>query len=188
MTKHICVFVCVGALAAAVLTAGQGHRLKPIKYTADGVTVPDYSKWVFIGSGLGMSYREQAEANPPFTNVFAEPAAYDEYMKNGVWPDRTVLIAERRSSITNLSINKYGFAQVGPTLGPPEIEIKDQSKGGWVFYDVPKGETIAKPLPKSMACDSCHAEHAAVDNTFVQFYPTLIDVAKHEGTFHEGSR
>jgi hypothetical protein len=109
-------------------------------------------------------------------------------MKNGVWPDRTVLIAERRSSITNLSINKNGFAQVGPTLGPPEIEIKDQSKGGWVFYDVPKGETIAKPLPKSMACYSCHAEHAAVDNTFVQFYPTLIDVAKREGTFHEGSR
>jgi hypothetical protein len=130
MTKHICIFVCIVALAAAVLTAAHGHGLKPIKYTADGMTVPDYSKWVFIGSRLGMSYREQAEANTAFTNVFAEPAAYDEYMKNAVWLDRTVLIAERRSSITNLSINKNGFAQVGPALGAPEIEIEDQSKGG----------------------------------------------------------
>jgi hypothetical protein len=57
-----------------------------------------------------------------------------------------------------------------------------------VFCDVLKGETIVKPLAKSMACYSCHAERAAVDNTFVQFYPTLIDVAKREGTFRDGSR
>ena len=27
-------------------------------------------------------------------------------------------------------------------------------------------------------CYSCHEQHGAVDTTFVQFYPTLIDAAK----------
>ena len=31
-------------------------------------------------------------------------------------------------------------------------------------------------------CYSCHAEHAAVDTTFVQFYPTLLPIAKGKGT------
>ncbi len=26
-------------------------------------------------------------------------------------------------------------------------------------------------------CHSCHAQHAAVDTTFVQFYPTLLPIA-----------
>jgi len=36
------------------------------------------------------------------------------------------------------------------------------------------------PLKKD--CYSCHREHAAVDTTFVQFYPTLLPIAKHKGT------
>jgi cytochrome c553 len=39
-----------------------------------------------------------------------------------------------------------------------------------------------KQIPATAACYSCHAEHGAVDNTFVQFYPTLLDVAKEKGT------
>ena len=188
MKNQMFVGVFLAVATAAILASAQNRPLKPVKYTSDGgVAVPDYSKWVFLGSGLGMTYSEQRGANPPFTNVFAEPAAYDEYMKNGLWPDRTILVAERRASATNLSINKSGFVQTGPVLGAAEIEIKDQSKGGWLFYDVPKGESIAKPLPKTMACYSCHAEHAAVDNTFIQFYPALIDAAKRKGTYREES-
>jgi hypothetical protein len=32
-------------------------------------------------------------------------------------------------------------------------------------------------IPTSADCYSCHAQHAAVDTTFVQFYPTLLPVA-----------
>jgi len=32
-------------------------------------------------------------------------------------------------------------------------------------------------------CYSCHSAHAAVDTTFVQFYPTLAPIAKAKGTF-----
>ena len=173
------------ALTLALSLAAASRSPKSLHYAADGsVALPDYRKWVFLGTGLGMQYTEQARPNPPFTTVFAEAWAYDEFMKHGVWPDKTVLVAEMRKSATNISINKTGYAEVGDPVGI-EVEIKDMAKGGWVFYDIAAGTNTAKPLPKSMACYSCHAEHAAVDNTFVQFYPTLIETAKRKATYQD---
>ncbi|MDQ1388830.1 MAG: hypothetical protein QOF56_2284 [Acidobacteriaceae bacterium] len=37
-------------------------------------------------------------------------------------------------------------------------------------------------IPTTAGCYTCHAEHAAVDTTFVQFYPTLLPIAKSKGT------
>jgi hypothetical protein len=37
-------------------------------------------------------------------------------------------------------------------------------------------------IPTTANCYSCHSEHAAVDTTFVQFYPTLLPIAKAKGT------
>ena len=42
---------------------------------------------------------------------------------------------------------------------------------------------FGKLLPTATTeCLSCHSQHGAVDNTFVQFYPTLLEVAKTKGT------
>lgn len=40
----------------------------------------------------------------------------------------------------------------------------------------------SKMTPTSAACYSCHAQHAAVDTTFVQFYPTLLPIAQSHQT------
>jgi hypothetical protein len=37
-------------------------------------------------------------------------------------------------------------------------------------------------FPTTAECYKCHASHAAVDTTFVQFYPTLLPIAKSKGT------
>jgi len=37
-------------------------------------------------------------------------------------------------------------------------------------------------IPLAADCYSCHAAHAAVDTTFVQFYPTLLPIATAKGT------
>ena len=116
--------------------------------------------------------------------MFAEPSAYDKFMKTGTWPDRTVLIAEMRESATNVSINKSGRVQTAKVLAV-EAEVKDAAKGGWTFYGFENGTAEGKLFPKSAACYSCHEEHAATDNTFVQFYPTLIETAKQHGTYKE---
>jgi hypothetical protein len=170
------------AIAVVLLAAGVG--LARHSSITGELALPDYRKWVYLGSGVGMSYTAMSRENPPFTNVFAEPAAYDKFMKTGTWPDKTVLIAEMRESATNLSINKSGRVQTEKVLAV-EAEVKDASKGGWAFFGFENGAQRGMLFPKSAACYSCHEEHASTDNTFVQFYPTLIETAKQRGTYKE---
>jgi hypothetical protein len=35
-------------------------------------------------------------------------------------------------------------------------------------------------------CVECHTKNAAVERTFVQFYPTLLEVARQKGTLKPG--
>jgi hypothetical protein len=39
-------------------------------------------------------------------------------------------------------------------------------------------------FPTSATCYTCHPTKGAVDNTFVQFYPTLLPIAKQKGTLN----
>ncbi|HTS50446.1 MAG TPA: cytochrome P460 family protein [Bryobacteraceae bacterium] len=171
-------------LAIATAVFGQDRALKPIEYTKEGgLALPDYSKWVFIGSGM----TNQANPNPRFSNIFVDPAAYDQYMKKGVWPDRTIIFSEKRAAASMLPVTPNGgWSQTGELLGA-EMEVKDAGKGGWIFYEAGPGEQIGKPAAKSMPCYSCHAEKSAVDNTFVQFYPRLVEAAKRNGTYKEST-
>jgi hypothetical protein len=175
----------------ALAVACCGVKISAQDYTAASeLRLPNYRKWVFLGSGLGMSYAGRASKEPAFTNVFAEPAAYDSFLKNGVWPDRTVLIAEMRGSETGMSIAKNGRAQTTKLMAV-EGEVKDAAKGGWAFYGFENAEgagisQTGKLVAKTVPCYSCHEQHAAVDNTFVQFYPTLIETARSKGTYKEG--
>ena len=94
-------------LIALALLATGGMLAQ--RYSSTGeLALPDYRKWVYLGSGVGMSYTETGRENPPFTNVFAEPAAYDRFMKTGTWPDKTVLIAEMRESAPTFRSTKAG--------------------------------------------------------------------------------
>ncbi len=88
-----------------------------------------------------------------------------------------MFILEVRASQSKASINNGGRFQ--SDLAGIEAEVK--SGGKWTFYGFGKGST-AKPIPATASCYSCHAQHGAVDNTFVQFYPTLLNVARAKGT------
>jgi hypothetical protein len=48
----------------------------------------------------------------------------------------------------------------------------DGSKTDWAYYDFGLDRQSAKAFPDK-ACYDCHVEHAAADNVWVQFYPTL---------------
>jgi Cu/Ag efflux protein CusF len=148
----------------------------------------DYRAWVFLSSGIGMSYLPSAgsAANPTFENVFVDPEAYQEFLKTGTWPDKTVLILESRASESKLSINKDGRVQT--RLLGISAHVKDSSHGGWAFYDFGDGsQTEGTLLPKTADCYACHQMNGAVDTTFVQFYPTLAEIAKSKGTFKDSS-
>lgn len=176
-------FVVAALLGLSTIAlAAQGPQLPPVGYTADGgIPVPDYDKWVFIGAGA-FETAETAPA-PRFSNIFVAPAAYDAFMASGVWPDRTVIFSEKRAGLTTMPLTKNpGWGQTGEPLGF-EFEVKDQKSGGWRYYTAGAGERVGRPVKNQADCTTCHAQHAAADNTFVQFYPKLAAAAKRHGTF-----
>jgi len=153
-------------------------------YTADGdLKFPEkYREWVFLTSGIDMSYSATGEATRSvFDNVFVNPSAYRSFLETGIWPDKTVLVLENRGAEGSVSINTRGHTQSAKVTGL-EVHVKDKERDGvWTFYGF-ENEVSGKPFPRAASCYSCHEQHAAVDTTFVQFYPTLLEKAKNKGT------
>jgi hypothetical protein len=118
-----------------------------------------------------------------FDNVFVDPAAYRAFKATGNWPDKTMMVLEIRNAAQDLSINKAGHVQT--EVAAIELHVKDQAKGGWAFYGVSK-DGDARRIGEGSSCHSCHEKSGAVDSTFVQFYPTIIDAAKKAGTLKSG--
>jgi hypothetical protein len=185
-----------GALfLATALTSTQGAvpAQEPV-FTREGdLIVPaDYREWVFLSSGLGMTYGPlgdgAAEASPRFDNVFVNPPAYRSFLKTGLWPEHTIFVLEVRTSESKASINNGGRFQTG--IAGVEAEVKDSTRfpAKWAFFPMPQGATAAKALPADAACYSCHSQNGAVDNTFVQFYPTLIGIARQHGTLRDDNK
>ena len=152
-------------------------------YDADGklITPKNYREWIYLTSGFDMSYsmRDKAPDHSMFDNVFVNPEAYRAFQQTGKWPDKTMFVLEARMAESAGSINKAGHFQSPETMGT-DVHVKDESRGGWAFYDL--DEKRGTLIPKTADCYSCHQQHGAVDTTFVQFYPTLIGVAKAKGT------
>ena len=161
-------------------------------YTADGrLKFPaTYREWVYLSSGLDMSYRERVgmESHSMFDNVFVDPVAYREFVQTGTWPDKTLLVLEIRGAAEKGSINRYGKFQSGEPMDV-EVHVKDAERfaGGWAFFAFPAGEP-ARQIPMSADCYACHQQHAAVDTTFVQFYPTLLGIATRKGALSRNYR
>jgi hypothetical protein len=170
--------VCSIALSNSTETTIRG----PV-YTEDGqLTLPeDYREWVYLSSGFDMAYSPMAMGHHMFDNVFVEPGAYKAFLATGTWPEKTMLVLEVRGAMDKGSINKNGNYQSTDVMGR-EVHVKDSTHlQGWAFFGFDTGKT-AKMTPRTAECYSCHAAHAAVDNTFVQFYPTLLPIATAKGT------
>lgn len=172
------------ATVSAAAQASSALAYTP-SYTKDGDLVPplQYREWVYLTSGLDMSYNPKTTSDMSmFDNVFVNPEAYRAFLATGSWPDKTVMVLESRGAESKGSINKAGHFQSGAVMGL-EVHIKDEKRfpGKWAFFDV-TNETKAMLIPSGAPCYSCHANHAAVDTTFVQFYPTLLPVAQKKGT------
>jgi cytochrome P460 len=175
------------ALAAAIPQASSNNEKSansPI-YTPDGnLRFPaNYREWVYLTSGVDMSYGPAMDmGHSMFDNVFVNPEAYKAFMERGKWPDKTMLVLEVRKAESKGSINKNGHFQTGEVMGR-EVHVKDEARfpGKWAFFNADDGVT-GKLLPREMDCYSCHEQHGAVDTTFVQFYPTLLEVAKKKNT------
>jgi hypothetical protein len=153
-------------------------------YDHDRLVLPaKYREWIYLSTGFDMSYSAAASSgHHMFDNVFAEPGAYKSFLETGTWPDKTLLVLEVRGARGKGSINQHGNYQDDEVMGL-EVHVKDAARfeGGWAFFQF-DGKGNGKLVPQTEDCYSCHASHAAVDTTFVQFYPTLLPVANAKGT------
>jgi hypothetical protein len=187
-----------GALAvwsAAAFSSRPVEAQQPAdgpRYSGGELLKPeDYRSWVFLSSGLGMAYGPDAEPGRPplFTNVFVNPRAYRHFTETGSWPDQTIFVLEIRRALSEGSINKGGSYQ-GEIVGI-EAEVKDSRfQGQWAFFGFGRGgaNRSSAPLPQDASCYTCHKANAAVENTFVQFYPELMAIARRKGTVNASYR
>lgn len=177
------------SVSAQCLPATPSDAGVPV-YEENHLILPShYREWIYLSTGFDMSYSPAAPADHhQFDNVFVEPAAYRSFLETGTWPDKTVLVLEVRGARDKGSINQHGHYQDAEVMGL-EVHVKDAARfeGGWAFFEF-DGTTRGTLVPKTESCYSCHAEHAAVDTTFVQFYPTLMPVATAKGTLSKSYR
>jgi hypothetical protein len=187
--KHIavCCFIlaaCFFATRTGAQTGGSQKQdsARP-QYDGQNLVRPqNYRDWIFLSSGLGMNYA--AGSGEMFTNVFVPEWSYRRFLATGKWPDKSIFVVEERRSENKGSINKTGHFQadfVG--MG---VEVKDESRfpDKWAYFNFSADTKTAPARPKA-ACWQCHNDNAAVEHTFVQFYPTLKEVAMKFGTYRE---
>ncbi len=172
-------------LTAAVFSSGAfAADADVISINAEGrFNIPaNYREWVFLTASMDLSYDApvpEAPANVThmLDNIFVNPAAYKAFVATGTWPDKTVMIKENRRAAEAGSISTIGKYQT--EMVSMEFHVKD--KGQWAFF-ASNGKNPGRPMPADADCYSCHSTHGAVDTTFVQFYPTLLEIAKAKGT------
>lgn len=180
------------ALVAGSLMLGPSRSQPPEntnpgpQFTADGKLVrPEgYRRWVYASSGYGMSYSQKADDSMVmFTNVFVNPSSYDYYIAHGNWPDKTIFVLELYGSTSQGSINKHGSYQTD-FMGL-DVEVKDEKRFAdkWAYFGFDAAEKTARATtPSKNDCWKCHDANAAVEHSFVQFYPELLKVAREKGT------
>jgi hypothetical protein len=160
-------------------------------YDKDGKMLPptNYREWIYLTSGVDMSYFPKApgmEDHSSFDNVFVNPEAYRSFLETGTWLDKTVIVLEARTAQSKGSINQHGHFQAGGIIDM-EVHVKDEKRfpGKWAFFSFDSADKNGTLIPQAANCYSCHTAHAAVDTTFVQFYPTLLPIAQKKGTLSE---
>jgi hypothetical protein len=194
MSLTFAALLVTGGARAIVSAQAQGPAATDgAKFSAAGALQrpADYREWVYLTSGLGMTYGPtQPNAGEPrfFDNVFVNRQSYKAFLETGKWPDKTQFILEIRQSEQKASINNGGQTQ-GARVLAIESAVKDvarfQNTGGWGYFNFEGGDALKSEvaaLPSTERCYACHRDNTAVGNTFVQFYPTLMEVARQKGT------
>jgi len=182
----------VAGVGLALFSTASGRTESSVpQFTADGKLVrpAGYRKWVYVSSGYGMSYSQSPGGMQMFTNVFVSPSAYDSFVANGKWPDKTMFVLEVYGSTSRGSINKHGSYQTD--LSGLDVEVKDQARfpDKWAYFNFSEMATSASAdTPSKNDCWKCHEQNAAVEHSFVQFYPELLKIARAKGTIKAGVR
>jgi hypothetical protein len=184
MRRILCLIVVAVSCLTLLGAAPEQKSTKPQYDDKGQLLLPaDYREWMFLSAGYGMNY--SPGGHEMFTNVFVQRWAYDEFTKSGKWPEQSMFVVDEREAGSRASINQKGHFQTD--LMGLAVEVKDSARNPdkWAYYAFEGANKAAGAMPHGNPCWSCHENHAAVEHTFVQFYPTLKPIAKKFGTYND---
>src|SRR6266478_8385285 len=196
-----CGLITVAAAFCFTLAASSPHAKAQLadepRYAPSGeLLLPHgFETWVFVGSNLRLSYTPDAAAaasTPPpragrqqFHNVSINKAAYDYFLANDRFPDRTVLVMQVFEAVDKeprdvLASGVFNGRRVGLEVAVKNTTRPDGKTTPWAYYNFTDPSDRTKALPSApafpdQACANCHQRHASIDNVWVQFYPALRD-------------
>jgi hypothetical protein len=164
------------ALAAAIAAAPPPAPARTLpRYTVEGALrrPADVERWILVGVSLGLGYSDVTDDGPGmFHRVYLEPGAYEHYLRTGRFRDGTMLALSIRQPTRRVPPSRAGWTE--EDFVALELAVKDPGRfrGGWAYFDFGRDAPTARALPPE-SCARCHAQHAARDNVFLQFYPQL---------------
>lgn len=140
----------------------------------------DYREWVFLSSSLGLRYASDPAAGTHgaevYHNVYLNPAAYQEFLRSGRFPDGTMLVLELMSSEVKQEPGLQGSYQKERVGLEASVKDRRRFETTWAYFSFDGGDSKwkerADPFPPER-CWSCHHQRAETDHVFTQFYPPL---------------
>ena len=177
------VMLAMSMSAIAVWSVARGQTPMGPDYTPDGkLKFPvGFEKWIFVGSNLGLAYKgEQGEET--FHNVYINPEAYQYYLANNKFPDRTILVMDVYAPSMRdpmLVRGKFNGERRWVEAAVKNSARPDGVPTDWAYYEFvlkPKG-AVPDPAGKAgQVCYDCHRKaNPQTDNVWVKFYPVLRD-------------
>jgi hypothetical protein len=195
----------LAALAAGALVASvpqvRGQSGTAPQYTSTGElqTPAGFETWVFVGSNLGLGYKEDlplttaletAHAEKPvFHNIYINPEAYAFFVAHHEFPDPTVLVmdifvAADKEPKGVVAKGVFDGDRIGLQIAVKDSHSPAPHGHNWAYY-IPQNlndptHTLhaSSPAFPDADCESCHHDNASLDNVWVQFYPTLRKLIK----------
>jgi len=172
MNRRLLLSALAAALCACLTANAEEERPR---FAADGrlLRPEGVNRWVLVGASLGQGYTDATEVGPGmFHRVYLEPSAYRHFLGTGHFREGTMLALAIRLPERRVPPSRTGWTE--GELVTLEMAVKDESRfpGGWAYFDFGRDGDSAAAIPRER-CASCHAQHAAIDNVFVQFYPQL---------------
>jgi len=141
----------LGWIALAPTVQSQSQPDTAPQYTPDGqLKLPvGFETWVFVGSNLGLAYKEELPANTAleaallnkqeFHNIYINPEAYAYFLANKEFPDKTVLVmdvftAPDREPRDVLAAGVYNGKQIGLRVAVKNLHRPDGKTTPWAYY------------------------------------------------------